>query len=196
MDKILLVDRCSYSLQGIKELLSANKNRHISEADNLLVARERIIQWRPTLVIADFSSFSDQLHNIQQISAIYSACGKTTQLMVLLGDNTPEIAVYCSGLGTREIYSKSLPLPELNEQIEKTLNTNPTTYYKHRRRNITSLLSLREEKVLNLWTEAASNETIAKELGISSKTVYTYKRNIRLKLGVDNRFSLFLAMPY
>lgn len=145
------------------------------------------------MVIADFSGFSSVLHNVQQLSAIYSACGKFTRLLVIQNRNHAHIEEYCRKQGTQEISSKTLSLGEINALIEKTLNTRPP--YKYRQRHTASLLTLREERVLNLWTEAAGNELIAKVMGISPKTVYTYKRNIRMKLGADNRFSLFLSHP-
>jgi DNA-binding NarL/FixJ family response regulator len=193
MYKILLVDRCFYSLQGLRKLINKNNTFCISDTDNLLIAREKIIQWQPNMVIVDFSGFSSILHNIQQLSAIYSACGKSTRLMVLQSGDYPLIEEYCREQGTHEIFNKSLPLEELHSLIEQTLNARPPFRYK--RHHIPSLLTLREERVLKLWTDAASNETIAKIMGITTKTVYTYKRNIRMKLGADNRFSLFLTHP-
>lgn len=59
----------------------------------------------------------------------------------------------------------------------------------------TPLLSPQEEKVLAMWTEGTSNKEIAYALGIHGKTVYTYKRNIRMKLHMDNRYSPFLMLP-
>lgn len=58
----------------------------------------------------------------------------------------------------------------------------------------TPLLTRQEEKVLALWMEGASNQKIAGKLSINSKTVYTYKRNIRMKLHMDTRFSPFLTL--
>lgn len=193
MYKILLVDRCYYSRQGLKKLLSKGNTFCITDTDNLLIAREKIIQWQPNLVIADFSGFSSGLHNIQQLSAIYSACGKSTRLLIMQGGDYPEIENYCREQGTQEIVSKSIPLLELHTIIEQALNSRPP--FRYRQQQTTSLLTLREERILKLWTEAASNDIIAKVMGITTKTVYTYKRNIRMKLGADNRFSLFLSHP-
>jgi DNA-binding CsgD family transcriptional regulator len=50
------------------------------------------------------------------------------------------------------------------------------------------LLTRQEEKVLTLWMDGASNQKIAAHLSINGKTVYTYKRNIRMKLHMDTRF--------
>lgn len=193
MYKILLVDRCYYSRQGFRKLLSKDNTFCITDTDNLLIAREKIIQWQPNMVIADFSGFSSVLHNIQQLSAIYSACGNSTRLLIMQGGYFPNIANYCREQGTKEIVSKSISLQDLHALIEQALNTRPP--FRYRQQQVTSLLTLREERILKLWTEAASNDMIAKVMGITTKTVYTYKRNIRMKLGADNRFSLFLSHP-
>lgn len=193
MFKILVVDRCGYSRLGIRELINKDNLFNIHEADSLLIAREKILQWQPNMVIADFSGYSELLHNIQQLSAIYSACGKSTRLMVVQSGNHPEIERYCREWGCVRIVNKEVQIKELRALIEDEIHSRPP--FRYRQQHITPLLTLREERILTLWTQAASNEHIAKEMGISTKTVYTYKRNIRLKLGADNRFSLFLAPP-
>lgn len=55
------------------------------------------------------------------------------------------------------------------------------------------LLTRQEERVLTLWMDGASNQKIASNLRINGKTVYTYKRNIRMKLHMDTRYSRFIA---
>jgi hypothetical protein len=42
--------------------------------------------------------------------------------------------------------------------------------------------------------DGVSNNAIAAALSIHGKTVYTYKRNIRMKLHLGNRFSPFLSL--
>jgi DNA-binding NarL/FixJ family response regulator len=190
MHKILLVDRCHYSRQGFKSWLNRNMAFSISETDNLLLAREKIIEWRPNLVIADFTSFASTLHNIQQLSSIYSACGASVRLMLFNSIRHDKIEEYCLSQGSRSIYSKSVPLPELYSAIQNQLSARPPF---HSAPHYTPpLLTLREEKILKLWTDEANNDFIARMMGISTKTVYTYKRNIRMKLGINNRFSLFI----
>lgn len=56
------------------------------------------------------------------------------------------------------------------------------------------LLTRQEERVLTLWMDGASNQKIASNLRINGKTVYTYKRNIRMKLHMDTRYSPFLSL--
>ncbi|MEW7313298.1 LuxR C-terminal-related transcriptional regulator [Buttiauxella gaviniae] len=190
MHKILLVDRCHYTRQGFKKWLSCNSAFSICETDNLLLAREKIIQWRPNLVIADFTSFANSLHNIQQLSSIYSACGASIRLMLLNSIRHEKIEQYCLSRGSGFIYSKSVPLPELLTAIQKQLSARPP--FNMECPSTSPLLTLREERILKLWTDEANNDFIARIMGISTKTVYTYKRNIRMKLGVNNRFSLFI----
>lgn len=190
MHKILLVDRCHYSRQGFKNWLGHNSVFSISETDNLLLAREKIIQHRPNLVIADFTSFASSLHNIQQLSSIYSACGASIRLMLFNSTRHEKIEEYCLSQGSRAIYSKSVALPELYGAIQKQLSIRPP--FNPEKQYTAPLLTLREERILKLWTDEANNDFIARIMGISTKTVYTYKRNIRMKLGVNNRFSLFI----
>ena len=190
MHKILLIDRCHFSRQGFKSWLNSNVLCSIAETDNLLLAREKITQWRPNLVIADFTSFANSLHNIQQLSSIYSACGASIRLMLINSIRHEKIEEYCISQGSHSILNKSAPLPELYAAIQTQLSTRPPF---HRERQFTSsLLTLREERILKLWTDEANNDFIASKMGISTKTVYTYKRNIRMKLGINNRFSLFI----
>ncbi|WP_279051323.1 LuxR C-terminal-related transcriptional regulator [Cedecea davisae] len=197
MYKILLVDRCYFSRQGLTHLLNQKNNLatavSISETDNLLLAREEIIKWQPNMVIADFNSFSTSLHNIQQLSTIYSACGDTTRLLLLQSGQHSLIAEYCATQGSHDIWDKSLSLLDLTEIIQQTIAQRPP--FRETKRHITPLLTLREERILKLWKEEANNEYIARVMDISIKTVYTYKRNIRLKLGADNRLALFLNIP-
>ncbi|BCG11051.1 response regulator transcription factor [Buttiauxella agrestis] len=190
MHKILLIDRCHYTRQGFKNWLSQNTAFTIYETDNLLLAREKIIQWRPNLVIADFTSFASSLHNIQQLSSIYSACGTSIRLMLLNSMRHEMIEEYCLAQGSRSIYNKTVPLPELYAVMHKQLSARPP--FNSDRQFTSPLLTLREERILKLWTDRANNDFIASMMGISTKTVYTYKRNIRMKLGISNRFSLFI----
>lgn len=90
------------------------------------------------------------------------------------------------------VLSKHTPLHELAQRIKGALYTHPL---QEAPESATPLLSPQEEKVLAMWTEGTSNKEIAYALGIHGKTVYTYKRNIRMKLHMDNRYSPFLMLP-
>lgn len=196
MYKILVIDRCHFSRSGLEAWLNHpdyfTSSFSIMETDDLLQARERILQWQPHMVIADFYGFLSEVHHVQQLSSIFSACGNTTRLILLQSGHSPQLNDYCAHMAVNQLAEKSISLPALSGLIKKTLISRPPF---GEPKPITSLLTLREERILALWTKGSSNNVIAENMAITVKTVYTYKRNIRMKLGADNRFSLFLAVP-
>ena len=196
MYKILVIDRCHFSRNGLKAWLNHPDNFassfSITGIDNLLHAREHILQWQPNMVIADLYSFMGELHHIQQLSSIFAACGNTTRLILLQSGHAAVLDDYCALQTSWRAVDKSLSLSALRQLIQDALVSRPPF---GEPKPVQPLLTLREERVLALWTKGASNDVVATKMGITVKTVYTYKRNIRMKLGADNRFSLFLALP-
>lgn len=191
MSKILVIDRCSYSRAGFAQLASESKlyslPLDIIQTDDLLRARE-YMKWKPDIVIADFYGFLNELHHIDQLSSIFAASSTKTRFILVPSANSPLLENYCA---TQDIWfsaAKSCPLEDLEDALEKALTRH---HAKIDNRHIASLLTLREEQILQLWKKGESNESIAGHMQITVKTVYTYKRNIRIKLGADNRFTLF-----
>lgn len=159
----------------------------VSGMNNLILAKEHILQWKPHLVIADLYGFLNDALPEQPINAFFAAC-RMTPLVLLQSGNMPYRPQYAS----HAVLSKHTPLHELAQRIKGALYTHPL---QEAPESATPLLSPQEEKVLAMWTEGTSNKEIAYALGIHGKTVYTYKRNIRMKLHMDNRYSPFLMLP-
>jgi len=88
--------------------------------------------------------------------------------------------------------TKHTTLNTLSHTIQEALQVRPALEIA---KNATPLLTPQEEKVLSMWMDGVSNNAIAAALSIHGKTVYTYKRNIRMKLHLGNRFSPFLSLP-
>lgn len=193
MYKILLIDRCYFSRLGMVGWLNHSDHFTVSfemtATDNLLRAREYILQWQPDMVIADLHGFMSDVHHISQFSSIFAACGKSTRLILLQSGSSETLDNYCAQQKTWRTVQKSIPLSSLQTVIEQAMQTRPRF---RESRTVTSLLTLREERILKWWTDGLTNDAIARNMGIAVKTVYTYKRNIRMKLGADNRFSLFV----
>lgn len=196
MYKILVVDKCCFSRLGLKTWLSqegfSERDIIITEANNLQFAREMMMTWQPNLIIADFTSFLTTLKNIRQLSIIHETRAENTSIILLQSNHHSHIGDVSKNRGNIHILDKSISLNELKYIIEKNI-TLPAEE-KNKKRALIPLLTLREERILKLWKDEVHNAYIARLMGISIKTVYTYKRNIRMKLGAENRLSLFMSM--
>jgi len=196
MYKILVVDRCCFSRFGLKNWLSQGDFREqdiiLTEVDDLQLAREMMITWQPNLIIADFNSFITTLKNIRQLSIIHESRAENTSIILLQSNHHSHTGDVSKNRGNIHILDKSIPLDELKIIIEKNIVL--PGHEKVKKRSLMPLLTLREERILKLWKDEVHNAYIARLMGISVKTVYTYKRNIRMKLGAENRLSLFMNM--
>jgi DNA-binding NarL/FixJ family response regulator len=196
MFKILLIDRCYFTRTGLETWLNQTDlfpaSFLVTALNNLMLAKEHITQWQPDLIIADLFGFKNDLHNIQQLSSLFSACGEENRLILLDSGKDAQLAQYCAQYAIHASLLKTAPLETLAYAIDAAVLARPTRIMPQ---IATPLLTRQEEKVLSLWMEGRSNQSIASKLSINGKTVYTYKRNIRMKLGMGNRFTPFLSLP-
>ncbi|WP_336220740.1 helix-turn-helix transcriptional regulator [Citrobacter amalonaticus] len=190
MLKILVIDRCHFTRTGLEAWLNHserfNRSFLVSGLNNLSLVKEHILQWKPHLVIADLYGFLNDTLSAQYIAPFFLACGASPLILLESGGMMSETQRYpvCASV------SKQISLPDLAEHIHNALLSGSMSESPH---NASPLLTPQEEKVLTMWMEGASNNAIACALSIHGKTVYTYKRNIRMKLHMDNRFSPFLT---
>jgi DNA-binding CsgD family transcriptional regulator len=186
MYKILIIDRCCFSRLGLESWLQAvnggKSSFLITHLNSLLLAKAHVESWQPHLVIADFTCFQHDLQQSHFLPALLAVCEQRTRLIRL--QNEPFVF---KNVG--EALAKKAPLETLGQRILTVLRNGPAI---NPARIVTPLLTRQEEKVLSLWMDGASNQAIANEMEITGKTVYTYKRNIRMKLKVENRFSPFI----
>lgn len=196
MFKILLIDRCYFTRTGLESWLNQAGlfpgPLLVTGLNNLMLAKEHALLWQPDLVIADLYGFAGELHHVQQLSSVLQACSERSQLLLLQSGNDAQMESYCLQFPVWARLAKHTPLNELAESIDSALMSRPAWVEPQ---VATPLLTRQEEKVLSLWMDGANNHNIATRLGINGKTVYTYKRNIRMKLGMGNRFSPFLSLP-
>ncbi|MBW9399622.1 helix-turn-helix transcriptional regulator [Leclercia sp. LSNIH6] len=195
MFKILLIDRCHYTRKGLEMWINHSglfpSPVLVTGLNNLFLAREHILQWKPTLVIADFQGFTSDIQHIQQLSSVINA-SKTVPFISLHSDEHPEMSAFMDTFPLWASLSKTAPLDVLAQTINAALAAQEVSGPGPA---ATPLLTRQEEKVLMLWMDGASNHIIASKLRIHGKTVYTYKRNIRMKLHMDTRYSPFLSLP-
>lgn len=194
MFKILLIDRCHFTRSGFEAWLNHSGlfpgSFMVTGVNNLFLAREHILQWNPTLIIADLNSFTQDMGDIQQLSSLLIA-SETRPFILLQSSEKTDISQYIKQFPLWASLCKNTPLYTLATVINDALSSCASYEIPQ---IATPLLTRQEEKVLALWMEGASNQKIAGKLSINSKTVYTYKRNIRMKLHMDTRFSPFLTL--
>ncbi|WP_213134696.1 LuxR C-terminal-related transcriptional regulator [Citrobacter sp. FP75] len=195
MHKILVIDRCHFTRTGIEALLNHsgrfNSSFLVSGINNLLLAKEHISQWKPHLVIADLYGFLSDVHSSPPIAPFFMSCGPIPLILLQSGDREP-VPAHNPQYSIHSVLSKRTLLTELSDSIQDALRVRPAL---KTTKNATPLLTPQEEKVQSMWMDGVSNNAIAAALGIHGKTVYTYKRNIRIKLHLGNRFSPFLSLP-
>lgn len=196
MLKILVIDRCHFTRTGIEALLNHsgrfNSSFLVSGINNLLLAKEHILQWKPHLVIADLYSFISEAHSTPPVKPFFMSCG-VIPLILLQSADRQHASIPTSQATAYSVLTKHTSLNALTHTIQEALQDRPTLALAE---NPTPLLTPQEEKVLSMWMDGVSNNAIAATLSIHGKTVYTYKRNIRLKLHLGNRFSPFLSLPH
>lgn len=196
MLKILVIDRCHFTRTGIEALLNHsgrfNSSFLVSRINNLLLAKEHILQWKPHLVIADLYSFISEAHSTPPVKPFFMSCG-VIPLILLQSADRQHASIPASQATAYSVLTKHTSLNALTHTIQEALQDRPTLALAE---NATPLLTPQEEKVLSMWMDGVSNQVIAATLCIHGKTVYTYKRNIRLKLHLGNRFSPFLSLPH
>ncbi|MFE4112406.1 MULTISPECIES: LuxR C-terminal-related transcriptional regulator [Kosakonia] len=196
MFKILVIDRCYFTRSGMESWLNQTDlfpaSFLVTALHNLMLAKEHIVQWQPDLVIADLHGFKNEIHHIQQLASFFSVCSESTQVMLLESGEDAQLSEFCAQFAIQATMLKTEPLEKLAQIIDAMMLARPIRAIPH---IATPLLTKQEEKVLTLWMEGNDNQAIASNLSINGKTVYTYKRNIRMKLGMGNRFTPFLSLP-
>ncbi|MDE4082588.1 MULTISPECIES: helix-turn-helix transcriptional regulator [Enterobacter cloacae complex] len=194
MFKILLVDRCHFTRTGFEAWLNHSGlfpgQFVVTGLNNLFLAREHILQWKPSLVIADLYSFRQDMHHFQQLSSLLIA-SETLPFILLQPGQEQEMTDYLAHYPVWSSLSKHTDLEGLATVINDALTSCATAEIP---KVAAPLLTRQEERVLTLWMDGASNQKIASNLRINGKTVYTYKRNIRMKLHMDTRYSPFLSL--
>jgi DNA-binding NarL/FixJ family response regulator len=193
MFKILLIDRCHYTRMGLEAWLNHSGlfpfSLLVTGLNNLYLAREHILQWKPALVIGDLQGFMSEMPHISPINALVNA-SENVPFISLHSAEIAEMAVLRDKFPVWASLFKNTPLKDLAQVINDALASQTTCEPAH---TVAPLLTRQEERVLSLWMEGASNQKIASKLSIHGKTVYTYKRNIRMKLHMGTRYSPFLS---
>jgi DNA-binding NarL/FixJ family response regulator len=193
--KIFLADDHQILRDGLRLLLESQPDfKIVGEAEHGRAALEAIRASLPDVVVLDIAMpelngievarrLSDELPEIKiiilsvysDLEHIYRALQAGAQGYVLKESAGSELvdAVRTVLRGER-VFSPKIDLSALE------------TYLNKRPANPLELLSAREREVLQLTVEGYSSAVIAEKLGLSPKTVETYRSRLMTKLGVGD----------
>ena len=206
--RVLLVDDHPLFRWGVRELLERNGIQVVGEAASADEAVDRVLEWRPQVVLMDLRlpgrSGTDAIQDILQIdpevrivalsvsaderdvvdALMAGACG-----YLLKGGPAGEVvaAVHAAARGEDPI------APTVAHALLRRLRARPVDGVAAHR--IATQLTSREREVLSRVGRGQAIGEIARALEISPKTARNHLSNVFAKLGLENRVqaSLFAA---
>lgn len=188
---------------GLKHLLTAIPHINIvAEAANHTQLTKAVSRHQPNVVIFDYDkpqSFSiDNVANIKQLSA-------DTHILIISADETKDHIFKALKLGVNSFLTKECDKKEIIDALHATAKGEK--FICHRILDIIlekhlsppvpkncapSKLTAREIEILQLITQGISTKEIASQLNLSTHTIYTHRKNIMKKLGLNSSSEMIL----
>ncbi len=198
---ILLADDHAVVRAGIKALLSREPDMEVvGEASTGREAVEMVRQLRPQVAVVDISM--PEMDGLEATKAIRSL-GVPTQVVILTVHAQDEYLLRALQVGACGYVVKSATDTDLVEAVRLAARGEVFLYPSAVRRLLgeylaggkahrdpLDALTSREVQVLRLTAAGYTNQEIAQQLGISSKTVDTYRQRLMEKLGLRRRAEL------
>ncbi|MBL8058000.1 MAG: response regulator transcription factor [Anaerolineales bacterium] len=194
--RILLIDDHAVMRDGLRALLEADSElRVVGDAAD---GREGVRQaqaLRPDVAIVDIAM--PGLNGVEAARQIGESCPETRVIMLSMY-SAAEYVYRALQAGARGYLLKESAGPSVVEAVRAVYSgrrylspalseTVLDEYVRQRaKQDPLSLLSQREREVLQLLVEGKSSAEMGALLGLSSKTVETYRSRIMEKLGIDN----------
>ncbi len=199
--RVLLADDHAIVRSGLRALLAAEADLQVvGEAATGREAVAKAEALRPDVVVMDISM--PDMDGLEATRAIRER-GLPSQVVVLTVHADDEYLFQALDAGACGYVVKSASDTDLVEAIRlaargqvflypSTVRRVLSEYVRSRgqRGHAAEKLSPREREVLRLTAAGYTNQEIAQELGISPKTVDTYRQRIMEKLGLERRSEL------
>lgn len=196
--RVLLVDDHPITRQGVKALVNQQLNLEVcGEADSAPQALQMVTEFRPNLIILDISL--PQTNGIELTKQIKALVPEVPILVVSMHDEAlyAERAVRAGAMGyvmKEEAGDKVATALQHLLRGEMYLSTKMKQRMLHRFVNkrgegaefAIDTLSNREMEVFRLIGNGFSTRQIASQLGLSAKTIDSYREHLKVKLGLDN----------
>lgn len=188
--RTLIVDDHPLVRDGLKARFNrTDEVKVIGEACDGLQALKLVKELKPDVVLMDINM--PNLNGIQTTEFILDIFPDILILVLSMHDDREYVASVI-GAGARGYVLKSASAEEMFNAIKAVYSGG--IYYSpsiaesmlQRPREPVNSLTDREQVVLDMLAKGASNKDTAKNLGISTRTVETHRRNIKSKLGLKS----------
>jgi DNA-binding NarL/FixJ family response regulator len=194
--RVQIVDDHPIVLTGLRLLLTDDDRFEIAaEATTSLAARLEAERLRPDIIIADLvMGDGGDIALIQDLQVIVPG----VRIIVYSSRDEMVWAPRSLEAGARGYVEKSQSLSMVATALEAVASDETFVSPRVRRRmrdqapsegvgeGVLAELSARERQVLHLMGSGATLQNLARELGLSVKTVGTYRERLKVKLGLDS----------
>ena len=198
--RIFLVDDHSFIREGLKAMISLQPDMEvIGEADSGAAAVEQASRCEADIIVMDLSM--PGMNGAQATAAIKRVCPDIHVLALSMHEDTTYLRALLEAGASGYVLKRSAP-QELVQALrsiagggtylDPALAGKVTADFVRRRSTLRgetagSELSERETDVLRLVAQGYSGKEIAAQLGVSLKTVESYKTRALEKLGIESR---------
>lgn len=200
--RVLLVDDHKILREGLRALLEKQPDMEvIAEAENGLMALRLVQEMLPNVVIMDVA-----MPDLNGIEATHQVIAKApgTKVVALSMYSDKRFVMQMLAAGASAYLPKDCAFEEVAQAIHAVVAgrtyLSPTIvdvvvkdqvhHFKKIGSSVFSVLSSRERQVLQLLAEGKSAKEIANHLGLSVKTIDTYRQQIMNKLDLHSMAEL------
>lgn len=197
--RVMLVDDHDEFRQGLEALMAGSDGLHVvGTADNGADAVRRALELQPDVVLMDLNM--PQLNGIEATERIVASSPHIGVLVLTMHEDDESVFAAVRA-GARGYLLKGVRRADVVRSIEAvgagevifgpTIAERITTYFRGVRDEpvapVFPELTDREREILTLIAAGRENSEIARELGLSTKTVRNHSSNIFMKLQVAHR---------
>jgi two-component system response regulator EvgA len=198
-NQILIVDDHPAVRMTVRHIVESEGCNVVGEADNGVDALRLMHELHPDTLVLDIGlPHIDGLAIIGQLTALRLR----VKIIVLTAKESNHVALRCMQAGAHGFVNKHQDLCELINAIravnrgrgyfaQRVLPWSRIGRLHHRQEALFENLSARELEVLQQLAQGLANKQIADRMGLSSKTISTYKVRLMLKLNARTLLDLY-----